>query len=98
MAWTWCVSSKTTAPPATAQGAQVRVLAGAYGLTAARRAAVLDAILDRQSRNARWWAERPTDSGHRLASPEQITSRIAWSEREHACTSANRLVFAAALR
>ncbi|MGW2161869.1 aminoglycoside phosphotransferase family protein [Nonomuraea sp. NPDC001699] len=97
MAWTWCISSKTTWPPATAQAAQVRVLADAYGLTAARRAAVVDAILDRQSRNARWWAERLTDSSH-LAGPEQITSRIAWSEREHGYTSANRLVFATALR
>ncbi|MFD1936610.1 aminoglycoside phosphotransferase family protein [Nonomuraea mangrovi] len=98
MAWTWCISSKATAPPATAQAAQVRVLADAYGLTAARRADVLDAILDRQSRNARWWAERRTDPGSCPASPEQITSRIAWSEREHAYTSTNRLVFAAALR
>ncbi|WP_431898872.1 aminoglycoside phosphotransferase family protein [Nonomuraea sp. bgisy101] len=98
MAWTWCISSKATAPPATAQAAQVRVLADAYGLTAARRADVLDAILDRQSRNARWWAERRTDPGSCPASPEQITSRIAWSEREHANTSTNRLVFAAALR
>ncbi|MGA4992431.1 aminoglycoside phosphotransferase family protein [Nonomuraea bangladeshensis] len=98
MAWTWCISSKTTAPPATAQAAQVRVLADAYELTAARRAAILNAILDRQSRNARWWAERLTDSSHHLASPEQITSRIAWSEREHAYTSAHRLVFATALR
>ncbi|MER7501742.1 aminoglycoside phosphotransferase family protein [Nonomuraea pusilla] len=98
MAWTWCISSRTTAPPAAAQAAQVRVLADAYGLTAARRAAVLDAILDRQARNARWWAERLTDPGHCLAGPEQIASRIAWSERERAYTSANRLVFAAALR
>jgi Ser/Thr protein kinase RdoA (MazF antagonist) len=98
MAWTWCISSKATAPSTTAQAAQVRVLADAYGLTAARRAAVLDAILDRQSRNARWWAERLVDSSHRLASPEQIISRIAWSEREHGYTSANRLVFSAALR
>lgn len=31
MAWTWCISSKPDAPPATAQAAQVRVLADAYG-------------------------------------------------------------------
>lgn len=98
MAWTWCVSSKADWPPVAAQAAQVRVLADAYGLSAARRAEVLDAILDRQSRNARWWAERLSDSSFRLAGPEQIASRIAWSEREHAYTSANRLVFAEALR
>ncbi|MFC5833873.1 aminoglycoside phosphotransferase family protein [Nonomuraea insulae] len=98
MAWTWCISSKATAPPVTTQAAQIRVLTDAYGLPAARRAGVLDAILDRQSRNARWWAERLTHPGNCPASPEQIISRIAWSEREHAYTSTNRLVFAAALR
>ncbi|MGP3915125.1 aminoglycoside phosphotransferase family protein [Nonomuraea sp. 10N515B] len=95
MAWTWCISSKSTAPPAAAQAAQVRVLVDAYGLTGARRAAVVDAILDRQSCNIRWWAERLTDSGHGPASPEEI---IAWSKREHAYTNANRPDFAAALR
>nr|WP_055503763.1 aminoglycoside phosphotransferase family protein [Nonomuraea pusilla] len=95
MAWTWCVSSKTTAPPAAAQAAQVRVLVDAYGLTAARRTAVVDAILDRQSRNIRWWTERLTDPGHGPASPGEI---IAWSEREYAYTSTNRPDFAAALR
>ncbi|SEM26147.1 aminoglycoside phosphotransferase family protein [Nonomuraea pusilla] len=95
MAWTWCVSSKTTAPPAAAQAAQVRVLVDAYGLTAARRTAVVDAILDRQSRNIRWWTERLTDPGPGPASPGEI---IAWSEREYAYTSTNRPDFAAALR
>ncbi|MFF0771237.1 aminoglycoside phosphotransferase family protein [Nonomuraea wenchangensis] len=98
MAWTWCISSKPTAPPATAQAAQVRVLTDAYGLSAERRAEVLDAILDRQSRNARWWAERLTDPGTCPANPETIISRIAWSEREYTYTSVNRLVFAAVLR
>ncbi|WP_202970755.1 aminoglycoside phosphotransferase family protein [Saccharothrix sp. ALI-22-I] len=98
MAWTWCVSSKTNAPPAPAQAAQVRILADAYGLTAAGRADVVDAMLDRQSRNARWWAERLTDPSHRVAGTEQVTSRISWSEREHAYTSANHAIFEAALR
>jgi Ser/Thr protein kinase RdoA (MazF antagonist) len=95
MAWTWCVSSKTTAPPAAAQAAQVRILADAYGLTAADRADVVTAMLDRQSRNARWWTDRLTGP---VASTEQITSRIAWSEREHAYTRANQATFEAALR
>lgn len=96
MAWTWCVSAKTDAP--LAQAAQVRILADAYGLATADRADVVDAMLCRQSRNARWWAERLTDPGHRAASAEQVVSRISWSEREHAYTSANRGIFAAALR
>lgn len=95
MAWTWCVSSKTNAP--SAQASQVRILADAYGLTAAGRADVVDAMLDRQSRNARWWTGRLGDPGHRVVSTEQVTSRISWSEREHAYTSANRAIFDAAL-
>ncbi|MEU9228984.1 aminoglycoside phosphotransferase family protein [Streptomyces massasporeus] len=43
MAWTWCISSKPTAPPATVQAAQVRVLADAYGLDAASRSRLIDA-------------------------------------------------------
>jgi thiamine kinase-like enzyme len=98
MAWTWCISSKADAPPAAAQAAQVRILADAYGLTAARRADVLDAILDRQSRNARWWTERLSDPGLSAVGPEQINSSIEWSKREHTYTSTNCRVFAAALR
>lgn len=98
MAWTWCVSSKTNAPPAPAQAAQVRILTDAYGLTATDRAQVVDAMLDRQSRNAHWWTERLSDPSHRAASAEQIVSRIAWSEREHAYTTTNRATFEAALR
>ncbi|TDD02312.1 aminoglycoside phosphotransferase family protein [Nonomuraea deserti] len=95
MAWTWCVSSKSTAPPAAEQAAQVRVLVDAYGLDAERRAAVVDAILDRQSRNIRWWTGRLTGPAHGSADPEES---IAWSEREHAFTGANRPHFTAALR
>jgi Ser/Thr protein kinase RdoA (MazF antagonist) len=93
LAWTWCVSSKAGAPPAAAQAAQVRKLADAYGLTAPDRAHLVAAMLDRQSRNARWWADRLGGADSR-----QITERIEWSEREHAFTSENRRVFAAALR
>ncbi|MFI5540034.1 phosphotransferase [Nocardia sp. NPDC051900] len=98
LAWTWCVSSKPDAPPAPAQAAQVRILADAYGLTTAERAHVVDAMLDRQIRNAHWWTAQLTEPGHRGTSPEQVASRIAWSEREQAYTSAHRAAFEAALR
>lgn len=52
MAWTWCISSKPTAPPVTAQAAQVRTLADAYGLDVTSRAHLLDTALPRQLRNA----------------------------------------------
>ncbi|MET8631009.1 aminoglycoside phosphotransferase family protein [Kitasatospora sp. NPDC004669] len=97
MAWTWCVSSKPEAPPATAQAAQVRVLADAYGLDASSRARLIDAMLDRQARNAQWWRSHLACPGPRVADDHQITERIRWSEREHAHTAANHTAFAAAL-
>ncbi|GAA3837940.1 phosphotransferase [Streptomyces phyllanthi] len=97
MAWTWCVSSKREAPPATAQAAQVRVLADAYGLDALGRSRLVDAMLDRQSRNARWWHAHLTHPGPRVAEDHRIIERVRWSEREYAHTAAHRAVFAAAL-
>lgn len=96
MAWTWCISSRPGAPPATVQAAQVRVLADAYGLDTASRSQLTDAVLDRQIRNARWWHShlaRPAPRG----ADHEIAGRIRWSEQEHAYTSANRKAFDAAL-
>ncbi|MCD7440084.1 aminoglycoside phosphotransferase family protein [Streptomyces lincolnensis] len=103
MAWTWCVSSKYAGVSEGAvsgvgrQAAQVRLLADAYGLDAVSRAGLVDALVDRQERNARWWRSRLTgadDAGARRRTVE----RIDWSERERAFTVAHREVFAAALR
>jgi Phosphotransferase enzyme family len=97
LAWTWCITSKAEAPPVDAQAAQVRVLADAYGLRARTRARLLDAILDRQARNADWWHAHLLTGAPRIATEEQIAERIAWSHREHAFTAAHRTVFSAAL-
>ncbi|GAB3818058.1 hypothetical protein GCM10028799_23550 [Kribbella italica] len=95
MAWLWCVSSKPTAPSAESQAAQVRVLANAYGLSTHERTLLVDAMLERQSRNAHFWRDLPSESVD--ATPEQITERIAWSHREHAFTARHRAALAAAL-
>ncbi|MFF0189076.1 hypothetical protein [Streptomyces sp. NPDC005244] len=87
---------ETQRPPAAVQAAQVRVLADAYGLDATSRSRLIDAALDRQARNARWWHShlaRPLP----LAEDQTIAGRIRWSEREHAYTSANRKTFDAGL-
>ncbi|MFE6052497.1 phosphotransferase family protein [Kitasatospora sp. NPDC056446] len=97
MAWTWCVSSKPDAPPASAQAAQVRLLADAYELDTPSRARLVDAMLDRQARNARWWRGWLTAPGPRVTDDHQIAERIRWSEREHAHTAAHRETFAVAL-
>jgi Ser/Thr protein kinase RdoA (MazF antagonist) len=99
LAWLWCVSSKAEAPPAGVQAGQVRLLADAYGLTRAERHVLVDAMLERQCRNARWWAEASAPGSPPLgATRQQIADRIAWSRREHAHTAAHRAVFARALR
>ena len=102
MAWSWCVASKAEAPPVDVQAAQVRILADAYGLDAVGRAGLVDAILDRQARNASWWRGRLTGSdgtpSQQIVGPDRIAERIRWSEREHAYTATNHEVFAAALR
>ncbi|MEU8983113.1 aminoglycoside phosphotransferase family protein [Streptomyces sp. NPDC048309] len=97
MAWTWCISSKPSAPPATVQAAQVRVLADAYGLDATSRHRLIEAALDRQARNARWWHSHLAGPFPHVADDHTIARRIKWSEQEHAYTSANRKTFDTAL-
>ncbi|MGC5263955.1 phosphotransferase [Streptomyces cyaneofuscatus] len=98
MAWTWCLSSRLQAPPASTQAAQVRIVADAYGLDSASRCRLVEAILDRQTRNAQWWRSHLTRPRPRVAGDHQITERVRWSEREYAFTEAHRESFAAALR
>ncbi|GAA1700054.1 phosphotransferase [Kribbella yunnanensis] len=90
-AWTWCIASKHNDPDR--QAAQVRVLADAYTLTPPQCAALVDAILERQSRNARFWTETTAP-----VTPEQRADRITWSRREHAFTTTHREIFEAHLR
>jgi Ser/Thr protein kinase RdoA (MazF antagonist) len=88
-AWTWCVASKA---PLETQPGQVKVLVDAYGLTEPQRHAVVDAILERQLRNVRFWTEATVD-----VTDHQRADRIAWSRREHAFTTTNRNAFEQAL-
>lgn len=98
MAWTWCVSSRPDRGPVSMQAAQVRLLADAYGLAPQSRPALIDAMLDRQARNAHWWHGYLDRPGPHRAGEDQIAARIAWSWREHGFTAAHRADFAAALR
>ncbi|MFK4087654.1 phosphotransferase [Kribbella sp. NPDC020789] len=90
-AWTWCIASKYADPDR--QAHQVRVLADAYAATQPQRAALIDAILERQSRNVRFWTETTAE-----VTPAQRSERIAWSRREHDFTTANRDLFEAHLQ
>ncbi|MFE7331541.1 aminoglycoside phosphotransferase family protein [Streptomyces sp. NPDC057565] len=93
MSWLWCVSSKAGAPSVDAQATQVRVLADAYGLAGTERAVLVDAMLERQACNARFWAEVQAGSKAVEATAQQISYRIAWSWREHEHTAEYRKVF-----
>jgi len=97
MAWTWSITSKQTLP-LPRQAEQVRLIADTYGLAEAERQALVDCILERQSRNVRFWAEHLARPETAPATPEDLTDRIAWSRREHAFVHTHRDVFDQALR
>lgn len=77
---------------------QVRFLADSLRARYPQRGNLVDAILDRQNRNALWWHHHRTAPDRRVADSEQILARIAWSRREHEHTAANRVVLANAPR
>jgi Ser/Thr protein kinase RdoA (MazF antagonist) len=86
LAWTWSISSRQVVPPAQ-QARQVRLIADAYGLEVAERHALVDCVLERQSRNVRFWARSQ-------AAPADVrAARIEWSRREHAFVHLHRDVF-----
>ncbi|OLO26093.1 aminoglycoside phosphotransferase [Streptomyces sp. MNU77] len=95
-AWTWCIASKCTVP-VERQAEQVKILTDAYGLQGPERGAVVDAILEQQARNARFWTELMASPETSPAEAEVLASRIVWSRAELAFTAANRPVFEGAL-
>lgn len=96
LAWTWSIAS-TQAKPLPEQAHQVRLIADAYGLAPAEQHALIDCVLERQSRNVRFWSEFLARPETAPATVEQINDRIAWSRREHAFVVAHREVFDSAL-
>lgn len=95
-AWTWCIASKQT-QPVERQAEQVRILADAYELGGVERGVLIDAVLERLARNARFWAEVQV-AGSPVVDAATIAERIAWSRREAAFTARHRAVFDTALR
>lgn len=63
----------------------------------ASRSRLIDAALDRQIRNARWWHSHLAGPFPCVADDHEIAGRIRWSEQEPVYTSAHREIFAAAL-
>jgi Ser/Thr protein kinase RdoA (MazF antagonist) len=98
MAWSWCISSKPQRGPVALQARQVRVLADAYGATHGEREQLVEHILERQLRNARFWSDQRADPSGTLNSPAQMLEMIEWSKREARDTEAQRAEFESALR
>ncbi|HSC86962.1 MAG TPA: phosphotransferase [Polyangiaceae bacterium] len=97
-AWVWCISSRSDRQPASDQSRQTRLLADSYGLTAAERALLIDAILERHDRNEQFWTARQLDPTRATTSPERIAELLTWTANERAFVQAHRAEFEAALR
>ncbi|WP_042391699.1 phosphotransferase family protein [Streptacidiphilus carbonis] len=98
MLWTWVLSSRPDSWPVQAQAAQMKVMADAYGAGHSDRALLVEAMLQRQQDNARWWREQAAAGpGPRGATVEEMADRAAWSDRERAFTQANRQAWETAL-
>jgi hypothetical protein len=96
-AWAWCISSRPSRPPVDVQAHQVRLLADEYGLDGLARSSLVEAILERQERNARFW-RAALDSNASIVTPvDKISEIIEWSRREAAYVAANRHFFELAL-
>lgn len=98
VAWTWCVSSKSTRAPVVVQAAQVRLLMDSYGATMVQRHGVFASILDRQSRNMLFWTTKLEGLDAPMTFRDEILERVNWSANERAFAEVHHRVFAAALR
>jgi Ser/Thr protein kinase RdoA (MazF antagonist) len=97
-AWTWTISARPDRGPVELQAAQVRVLADAYGLDSHERRRLVGAILERQSRNARFWADRARGPSEPGPGRDVIQARVEWSRHEHTFVRAHSAAFERALR
>jgi len=98
MAWAWCLSSNPLRGAIAAQVRQVRVLADAYGATSAERALLPAAIVERLSRNVRFWSNRVESPGDILTAPERLPEFLAWSKREKQYVEAHYAQLVTALK
>jgi hypothetical protein len=85
MAWLWCVSSKVEIRALDIQVAQVCEMGVAYGLNGHERSSLIDAMIERQTRNERFWASKRTKFDGPPTPLDVIEARVTWSirEREH---------------
>ena len=97
LAWSWCISSRPDRAPPTGQAGQVRVLADAYGLTAADRAGLPPAIESRFTRNEQIWQEVRDGARMSTSSGPYAAEVLDWTRRVAAYVATERGAFVAAL-
>lgn len=81
MAWSWCIASRPDRGPARAQARQVRILADAYGLTAAQRRRLPGAIGERFTRNEIFWRQALAEHRPGLT-PQRVHDIVTWTRQE----------------
>ncbi|HWS37628.1 MAG TPA: aminoglycoside phosphotransferase family protein [Actinoplanes sp.] len=94
-AWSWCISSKPSRGDAAGQAHQVRVLADAYGLSAAQRSRLMDAVHERFVRNEHFWTARASTGPPVNAGPSPAEA-LAWTSTEKAFVARFHIVFTTA--
>jgi Phosphotransferase enzyme family len=94
LAWSWCISSRPDRGPAGFQAGQVRVLADAYGLTAADRARLPAAIESRFARNELVWQDVLDGTRTSTSDPAHVAEVLRWTRREAAYFATARSEFA----
>ena len=98
MAWAWCLSSSPLRGHITAQARQVRTLADAYGASAAERALLPEAIIERIARNEQFWCDQIHRSSDIPTAREKLPEFVAWSKREKQYVEAHRVELVTGLR
>lgn len=98
MAWAWCLSSNPLRGHVRFQVRQVRTLVDAYGASAAERAQMPEAIIERLSRNVQFWSNRVEAPGDILTAREKLPDFVAWSKREKQYIEAHHSELVTALR
>ena len=97
MAWAWCLSSNPLRGHVIAQARQVRTLADAYGLSAAERAQLPEAIVERLRRNVSFWNSRVASADDILTARDKLPEFVAWSKREQQFVEAHHSELVTAL-
>ena len=98
MAWAWCLSSNPLRGHITAQARQVRMLADAYGASAAERVEIPGATIERIARNEQFWSTQIQCSSDIPTAREKLPEFVAWSKREKQYVEAHRAELLTALR